>query len=208
MKPLAVLLILFGILFSCAVPMAEAAGGGDAGAFEPCTKTVSIAWHGDTAFTKGERDLIEAGFADVTKFTSGRVTTSVTWDVDFSSTPSVLLAAQGPLLGRSQSWMKPVQAADAEISARYGYQTTVRAWTESNPLRIFFVIDRITQLQQTASHELIHAAGARWPNCDSTNKDCDHVTDGDSIMSRGIRDDVHTFSPSDLTLCRASCLCP
>ncbi len=187
--------------------MAEAAGV-DGGPFETCTKTVNLQWRADTAFTKSERDEILQGFEDVRQFTAGRVTTSIAWDVDFSSTASVVGASQSPLLARSYSWMRSVQAVDAEISSRYGYKTTVRAWTESSPLRIFFVVDRITQLRTTASHELIHAAGARWPNCDSSTTDCDHVPDSSSIMSRGIRDDVHAFSVTDQYLCRASCLCP
>lgn len=175
---------------------------------QTCIKHVDIAWRADTEFTQAERDAIAAGFGDVKAFTNNRTTSSIAWDVDFNSTMSVIGAAYGPMIVRAQSWMKVVKKADAEFSVRYKRPVTVRAWTESVPLRIYFVVDRIPQLRQTASHELIHATGARRPNCDSKKEDCDHVPDWDSIMSAGIRDDVHTFSASDRAMCQASCLCP
>lgn len=202
MRALAVLLVAFGLfLFAapafCDPPPAPAPS---------CSRSVSVAWRADTSFTPAEQDAIVDGFADVGALTAGRVQTSIAWNVDWTSTKSVVGAAGGPMLVRVTSSMQPVKEADDALSAWHGHRVTVRAWTEPSPLRIYFVIDRITQLRQTAAHEMMHAAGARFPNC--TSKDCDHVADGFSIMSPGIRDDVHTWSNADRALCRASCLCP
>lgn len=169
-------------------------------------RAVAVDWRADTAFTTKEQQAIADGFADVGAFTGGRVQTSIAWDVDWWNTKSVVSASSGPMIVRVTSSMRPVKEADDALSARHGHRVTVRAWTEPSPLRIYFVVDRITQLRQTASHEMMHAAGARFPNCAA--KDCDHVADDDSIMSQGIRDDVHTWSNADRALCRASCLCP
>jgi hypothetical protein len=65
-----------------------------------------------------------------------------------------------------------------------------------------------TALQSLAQHELGHGAHLRWPLCVLSNTQCVHSPDPSAVMAAILEPGVLEMTPSDLALCRASCLCP
>jgi hypothetical protein len=163
--------------------------------------------HADTAFTPPERDALNKAADDWLGISKGRIHFTPIYDVDFSSTSSVVSHGSEAMIIRALAWMPIVDVQDTRISSRYGRRTRVYGWTESDPVRVYLVVDRIERLKEIAVHELGHAAGLVWPNCDPAREDCDHVNDRSSIMAAAY-DDAQAFTTADLALCRASCLCP
>jgi hypothetical protein len=75
---------------------------------------------------------------------------------------------------------------------------------------VYLVAERVVlaQLHTLAAHELGHAAGMRWPLCfNNVDQACVHSPDPTAVMAATFSG-APAFNPSDLALCRASCLCP
>jgi hypothetical protein len=77
---------------------------------------------------------------------------------------------------------------------------------------IYLVVDRVPAglngLQALAEHELGHGAHLAWPLCVLSHSECIHSPDPNAVMAPVLLPNVVTLTPSDLALCRASCLCP
>lgn len=74
---------------------------------------------------------------------------------------------------------------------------------------IYLVVNDVPleQLHTLVAHELGHAAGMRWPLCLQSHSDCIHSPDPHAVMAPEFSG-APALTPSDLALCRASCLCP
>jgi hypothetical protein len=197
----AVLILAVALIAACAPSPARPSA---------CTKTVRRIMHADTAFTPAERTEIVAAADDWLGFSGGRVHQTIAFDVDWSSTTSVASHGQEAMMMRALDWMPMVDALDQRTTAwrKAGKKIRVYGWTEQAPVRIFLVVDRFENLREVATHELGHAAGLLWPDCNPLEVDCDHARSKDSIMSPAILKSVHAFNEADLDFCRASCLCP
>jgi hypothetical protein len=123
---------------------------------------------------------------DWSEFSHGRINIRITRQDD----PSL------PHIHRMLSWMPKVRdKGDRRLGWFSGSQ-------------IYLIVDRIApeQLTGLATHEMGHAAGLEWPLCDEDVHDCVHSPDPDAIMAPEFYG--QPLGPSDLTFCRASCLCP
>lgn len=199
MKAIAVFFALF-LVVSCSPPSSPPG---------VCERRVRQIYHADTAFNVEQRLAIGWGADALLGFTAGRVNQTLVFDLDFESTMSVIRRSREPMVLRVESWMAPVQAVDAAVSARRGKDTKVWGWQDDDPIRVFLVVDRIppASFRYIAAHELAHAAGFRWADCDTSKEDCTHARDASSLMFAAYSG-ARTFSQGDLALCRASCLCP
>lgn len=105
-----------------------------------------------------------------------------------------------------------VHASDDVVKNEESKQETqpyvVFGW-ETNDEEVFLVVDAVPteELHTLAAHELGHAAGLAWPYCLAGREKCHHSPDPRAVMAPQFNGG-HALTPSDLALCRASCLCP
>lgn len=109
---------------------------------------------------------------------------------------------------RVHSTDKVVMDYEATQSDSLGPNGHVAGWHEPDET-IYLVVDRVApaELQALAEHELGHGAHLRWPYCMFDNEHCIHSPDPEATMAYYFSGNA-TLTPSDLALCRASCLCP
>jgi hypothetical protein len=159
-------------------------------------------FRGDPSFSAEERVDIMRATDDWMRFSSGRINHIVSFES--------LGAAWEPRIIRVESTSPLVLSQEAEQAAKRGVKTfTVLGWQSDSPMRVYVVADRARPpvLRKVAAHELGHAAGLQWPDCDKSKRDCPHSPVPGAIMFSSIEADS-AFGAADLELCRASCLCP
>lgn len=131
-------------------------------------------------------------------------------DMRFAFTPEGATTAGGAILR--------VHKADPDVVAYNAAQQkagnepagwSVLGWEIGQTVHIVIDGNGITSdnLHSLVAHELGHAAGLRWPFCLAGNEDCVHSPDPHAVMAPAFSG-APELTPSDLALCRASCLCP
>lgn len=138
---------------------------------------VSVEFHADTAFSRDERLQIEAAAALWKVQTGGLANISVTYDLDFGSTASVVshYTSGHDILKRMESWMPEITAKDRELfSGRFPSPVTLGEIVPSAdmgmgihhsprvPITMILVSDRLHLHKawlQVCAHEFGHVLG-------------------------------------------------
>ncbi len=178
---------------------------------ECLTHTSVTTFSADESFTPEERPQLLAAVKELREISANRIKQDVVFRTAAYSEPKIF---------RMLSSSSVVKDAEEKQARRFGVKGyTLFGWQNDDPPRIFLVVDRVPvdQLHNLAAHELVHAAGLKWPDCDheprapfhegtSGERDCSHVKGDESLRSQSFTNT--SFGPADLEICRASCLCP
>lgn len=182
-----------------------ATGAPEGDILQHCQKAVAMTFHGDVTFTPEEREAHARGTQGWKEFSSGLVNVSVIYDLDFNDMDSVRRYGYGPVVVRVGESNELVIAQDKVTRERIGnQQAKTLGWTSG--VRIYLIWDRIPNMQGVFEHEVGHAVGMRWPNCNPEKQDCFHSPSTPALMN-AIDGNSPDFTGYDLDFCRASCLC-
>ena len=166
-----------------------------------CHETFAATYEASEFTDQGDRDQLTAAGKAWGDLSKGQISFTITFD---PTTPGAFH------IHRYFSTDQVVKDYEASQKSE-GPDFHVAGWHASND-DVNLVVDRVggpPWLQVLATHELGHAAHLAWPLCFQSHTDCIHSPDPHAIMAPilpgpGIVD----LTPSDLALCRASCLCP
>lgn len=199
------------LVFSGVVVAACGASNPEPNTPECATFTRAVDFVADPTFTEDERAAISVAVNNWAGWSSGRIRLSVTYGVPVG-TPARIV--------RTSADKDPLASMEAERRKTFdlpGY--TLWGLTTGDPPRIYLAMDRIppADLHMIVSHEMGHAAGLYWPDCNDEpraamfpngKKDCAHVNTPGSLMFPAYDGPATAWGPADVAFCRASCLCP
>jgi hypothetical protein len=148
------LLLFFVLLTGCVVPPEHRP-------LRPPFAGHTIVMHGDTEFSPNERTILESAVAKWNHLTNGVVRMEIVWDLNATSTSS-LIAHQDDnllLLGHSTTYLG--EAADQMSGGK------ILGWVDHDlpyrftPSKMFLMMDRLNnkKLWRVALHEFFHVAG-------------------------------------------------
>src|SRR6185369_15454111 len=138
-----------------------------------------VEFHVSSSFTGDEQVKLLEAAQDWGFFSQDRIRFKLIYDgYTPPGTPSII---------RVHSQDAIVRSYDEIQQAIRGTDYQANGWYEPVVNRLYLVVDRLDgeKFRLVATHEMGHAAGLRWPDCDEDLKQtCEHARDPSALMAQ------------------------
>lgn len=159
-----------------------------------CSRSYAVTMNASEFTDPTEQAQLTQAADEWRAFSGGRVDITISFDPQTSASHMIHRDAPTDAVITSEE-------AKSDLTFVFGFAT-------SGPT-VYLVPSEVPplSLHTLAAHELGHVAGLAWPLCLESPSKCVHSPDPAAVMFASFSN-APKFTPSDLALCRASCLCP